>query len=49
VVTNAGKTETKSLLVSELQEQLRELGEASYRAGQITDWLYKNRVTQPMK
>jgi 23S rRNA (adenine2503-C2)-methyltransferase len=44
VVTNAGKTDIKSLLVSELQEQLRELGEPSYRTGQITDWLYNNRV-----
>jgi 23S rRNA (adenine2503-C2)-methyltransferase len=44
VVTNAGKTDIKSLLVSELQEQISELGEPSYRTGQITDWLYKNRV-----
>lgn len=44
MVTNTGKTDIKSLLVSELQEQLRELGEPSYRTGQITDWLYKNRV-----
>src|SRR5207244_1600684 len=29
---------------SELQEQLRNLGEPSYRAGQIVDWLYKKRV-----
>ncbi|KAF5409659.1 MAG: putative dual-specificity RNA methyltransferase RlmN [Candidatus Udaeobacter sp.] len=34
----------KSLLLSELQEQLRNLGEPSYRAGQIVDWLYKKRV-----
>jgi len=39
VVTNAGKTDIKSLLVSEVEEQLRELGEPSYRTGQITDWL----------
>jgi 23S rRNA (adenine2503-C2)-methyltransferase len=44
VVTNAGKTDIKSLRVGELQEQLRELGEPSYRTGQITDWLYKTRV-----
>jgi len=44
VVTNAGKTDIKSLLVSELQEHLRELREPSYRARQITDWLYKTRV-----
>jgi 23S rRNA (adenine2503-C2)-methyltransferase len=34
----------KSLLLSELQEQLRNLGEPAYRAGQIVDWLYKKRV-----
>ena len=43
-MTNAGKTDIKSLLVSELQEHLRELREPSYRARQITDWLYKTRV-----
>src|SRR6266481_817604 len=44
VVKSAGKTDLKSLMLSELQEQLRNLGEASYRAGQITEWLYKKRV-----
>ncbi len=44
MVTNPGKTDIKSLLVRELQEHLREWGEPSYRTGQITDWLYKNRV-----
>jgi len=34
----------KSLLLSELQEQLCNLGEPSYRARQILDWLYKKRV-----
>ena len=34
----------KSVLFSELREQLADLGEPSYRAGQITDWLYKKRV-----
>jgi 23S rRNA (adenine2503-C2)-methyltransferase len=34
----------KSLLLNELQEQLCNLGEPSYRAGQILDWLYKKRV-----
>jgi 23S rRNA (adenine2503-C2)-methyltransferase len=43
-VKSAGKTDLKSLVFSELQEQLRNLGEPSYRAGQITDWLYKKRV-----
>ena len=41
---SACKTDIKSLVFSELQGQLRELGEPSYRAGQITDWLYKKRV-----
>jgi 23S rRNA (adenine2503-C2)-methyltransferase len=43
-VTSAGKTDIKSLVFSELQEQLRKLGEPPYRAGQIADWLYKKRV-----
>ncbi len=34
----------KSLLFNELQEELREQGEPSYRAGQIMDWLYTKRV-----
>jgi 23S rRNA (adenine2503-C2)-methyltransferase len=34
----------KSLLLNELQGHLRNLGEPSYRAGQIVDWLYKKRV-----
>jgi 23S rRNA (adenine2503-C2)-methyltransferase len=44
VVKSAGKTDIKSLVFSELREQLRDLGEPSYRAGQIADWLYKKRV-----
>jgi len=43
-VKSAGKTDLKSLILSELQEELRNLGEPSYRAAQITDWLYKKRV-----
>jgi 23S rRNA (adenine2503-C2)-methyltransferase len=43
-VKRAGKADIKSLIISELQEQLRELGEPSYRAHQITNWLYKKRV-----
>jgi 23S rRNA (adenine2503-C2)-methyltransferase len=43
-VTKAGKIDIKSLLLNELQGDLRDLAEPSYRAGQITDWLYKNRV-----
>lgn len=34
----------KSLEFDELQEKLRELGEPSYRARQIADWLYKKRA-----
>jgi 23S rRNA (adenine2503-C2)-methyltransferase len=43
-VKSAGKIDMKSLVFSEFQKQLRNLGEPSYRAGQITDWLYKKRV-----
>jgi 23S rRNA (adenine2503-C2)-methyltransferase len=44
VVKSAGKADLKSLILSELQEQIRNLGEPSYRADQVTDWLYKKRV-----
>jgi len=37
--------EIKSLLLSELQEKLRELAEPSYRAGQIMNWLYGKRAS----
>lgn len=40
----ADKIEVKSLLFNELQEELQKLGEPSYRAGQIAEWLYKKRV-----
>jgi 23S rRNA (adenine2503-C2)-methyltransferase len=43
-VKSAGKNDIKSLVFSELKEQLRSLGEPSYRAGQIADWLFKKRV-----
>jgi 23S rRNA (adenine2503-C2)-methyltransferase len=43
-VTKAPKIDIKSMQFEELQETLRELGEPSYRAGQIADWLYKKRV-----
>jgi 23S rRNA (adenine2503-C2)-methyltransferase len=36
----AGKTDVKSLRLDEL----RRIAQPSYRAGQITDWLYKKRV-----
>jgi 23S rRNA (adenine2503-C2)-methyltransferase len=43
-VRNAGKIDIKSILFCELQQQLGDLGEPLYRAGQITDWLYKKHV-----
>jgi 23S rRNA (adenine2503-C2)-methyltransferase len=43
-VTKAGKIDIKSLLLNELQGDLRDVAEPSYRAGQVTDWLYKKRV-----
>jgi 23S rRNA (adenine2503-C2)-methyltransferase len=36
--------DVKSLLLSELEEEMRELGEPNYRAAQIVDWLYQKRV-----
>jgi 23S rRNA (adenine2503-C2)-methyltransferase len=42
-VTPADKIDVKSLLLNELQRELKELAEPSYRAGQIMDWLYKKR------
>jgi 23S rRNA (adenine2503-C2)-methyltransferase len=35
----------KSLLLSELQEKLREFAQPSYRAGQIMNWLYEKRAS----
>ena len=43
-MTTAGKIDIKSVLLNELQGDVRDLAEPSYRAGQITDWLYKKRV-----
>jgi 23S rRNA (adenine2503-C2)-methyltransferase len=43
-VATADKVEVRSLLLNELQEELQKLGEPSYRAGQIADWLYQKRV-----
>ena len=40
----ADKVEVKSRVFNELQEELHKLGEPSYRAGQIADWLYQKRV-----
>jgi 23S rRNA (adenine2503-C2)-methyltransferase len=44
-VKNAVKTDIKSLVFGELQEELSKLGEPSYRADQIADWLYRKRVS----
>src|SRR5205814_7142119 len=38
--------EIKSLLLSELQEKLREFAEPSYRAGQIMNWRYEKRASR---
>jgi 23S rRNA (adenine2503-C2)-methyltransferase len=43
-VATAGKRDIKCLLLDEIQEEMRELGEPSYRARQIADWLYEKRV-----
>jgi 23S rRNA (adenine2503-C2)-methyltransferase len=43
-VTSIGNIDIKSLLFNELHDELHKLGEPSYRADQITDWLYKKRV-----
>ena len=43
-MADTDKIEVRSLLLNELQEELQKLGEPSYRAGQIADWLYKKRV-----
>ena len=43
-MTSIGNIDIKSLLFNELEEELHKLGEPSYRARQITDWLYKKRV-----
>jgi 23S rRNA (adenine2503-C2)-methyltransferase len=43
-VTKVDATDLKFLLLTEFEEELRELSQPLYRAGQITDWLYKKRV-----
>jgi len=43
-VRTAVKTDIRSLQFPELEEQVRELGLADYRARQIVDWLYKKRA-----
>lgn len=44
MVKRAIETDLKSLVISELREQLHDLGEPEYRVRQITDWLYKKHV-----
>lgn len=48
-MTSIGNIDIKSLLFNELEEELHKLDEPSYRAGQITDWLYKKRVDSIQK
>ena len=43
-MADAAKIDIKSLLFNQLQEELRQQGEPSYRAGQIMGWLYAKRV-----
>jgi 23S rRNA (adenine2503-C2)-methyltransferase len=43
-VTPVDKIDVKSLLLNELQTELKKLAEPSYRAGQIMDWLYEKRA-----
>ena len=38
--------EIKSLLLSELQEKLRQFGEPPYRAGQVMNWLYEKYASR---
>jgi 23S rRNA (adenine2503-C2)-methyltransferase len=44
-VTKPIEIDLKSLKFEELQESLLAMGQRSFRARQITDWLYKRRVT----
>src|SRR6266480_657344 len=44
IVPKPAKTDIKSLPFEQLQETLRNLGEPSFRAEQLTNWLYKKRV-----
>jgi 23S rRNA (adenine2503-C2)-methyltransferase len=43
-VRHPGKSDIKSLQFEELQEILRQWGERSFRAEEITKWLYKRRA-----
>jgi 23S rRNA (adenine2503-C2)-methyltransferase len=44
---SARKKNIKSLLLSELARGLHKMGEPSYRAEQIFNWIYKKRVDHP--
>ena len=44
VVASNAKIDIGSLQFHELEEKVREFGEPLYRARQIADWLYQNRV-----
>jgi 23S rRNA (adenine2503-C2)-methyltransferase len=44
VVKRAIETDLKSMIINEVRDQLHGLGEPDYRAGQVTNWLYKKRV-----
>jgi len=43
-VSAAPKSDIKSLQFAELEKQIGEFGQPSYRAQQIADWLYKKRA-----
>ncbi len=44
-MASPAKSDLRSLHLEELQEKVRALGEPSYRATQIADWLYQKRVS----
>ena len=39
------KTDIKSLTLAELQSQLAQMGQSSFRAGQVYAWLHRGAVT----
>jgi 23S rRNA (adenine2503-C2)-methyltransferase len=45
VAEPAKQPDIRSLALSELQARMQSLGERSYRAKQVIDWLYKKRAT----
>src|ERR1700758_4818429 len=44
-MSRSEQIDLKSLQLSELDNELRALGEPAYRAKQIADWLYQKRIT----